>query len=122
MNEIPSDSNTTELQTRQWAVFLHVAQLGNFLLPLGGLVAVIVIWQMKKAELPGIDPHARMVLNWQISAFIYGVIGTVLIIIGIGVLILLALAICALVFAIIGAIKANDGVLWKYPLTFPILK
>ncbi|RZK21231.1 MAG: DUF4870 domain-containing protein, partial [Hymenobacter sp.] len=31
---------------------------------------------------------------------------------------LMLLGLLALIFPIIGAIKANEGVLWNYPLTF----
>lgn len=122
MHETNESSTAADLQTRQWSAFIHLAQLGNFLLPFGGLVAVIVIWQMKKNELPGINQHAHMVLNWQISAFIYSIVGALLTLILVGFLALLVLAVCAVVFAIIGAIKANEGELWQYPLTLQILK
>ncbi|MEZ6095926.1 MAG: DUF4870 domain-containing protein [Pirellulaceae bacterium] len=39
----------------------------------------------------------------------------------IGFPLLLALAIAAVVLPIIGAIKANDGIAWKYPGTISFL-
>ncbi len=110
-----------ELQTRQWAMFLHLSLLAGFLVPLAGLIVPIVIWQLKKEELPGIDAHGKMVTNWIISLVIYGVVSCLLIIVLIGIPLLLALGVIAIVFPIIGAIKANEGVLWKYPLTITFL-
>ena len=46
-----------EQQTRRWGLFVHLSVLAGFLVPLAGLVVPIVIWQLKKAELPGIDAH-----------------------------------------------------------------
>jgi uncharacterized protein len=37
----------------------------------------------------------------------------------IGLPMLLTLIVVAIVFPIIGAIKANDGEVWKYPLSIP---
>ena len=91
-------------------------------MPLAGLLAPIIIWQVKKSELPEIDPHGRIVVNWLISAFIYAVICMVLSMILIGIPLMFVLGTLALIFPIIGGIKANEGQLWKYPLSIEILK
>ena len=66
--------------------------------------------------------HARVALNWQISLTIYMVIASILIIVLIGIFLVPALALLNLVFCIIAAIKANEGKLWKYPLSIQFLK
>src|SRR5687768_4579326 len=53
-------------ETNQWAMFLHLSLLAGFVVPLAGLVAPIVIWQIKKTELPEIDIHGKIVMNWII--------------------------------------------------------
>ena len=107
---------------RQWAMFLHFSQLANFLIPFGGVIIPIIIWQMKKNDSPEIDAHGKQVVNWIISGVIYGVISLVLMIVIIGVPLLIILGILAIVFPIIGGIKANNGELWKYPLSIKFLK
>ena len=109
-------------EANQWALFLHLSQLANFLIPFAGLVAAIVIWQIKKDEMPSLDDHGRVVVNWQISLAIYGFVSLILTIVLIGVLLLVALVIVSVVFAVIGAIKGNNGELWPYPLSIPFLK
>jgi uncharacterized Tic20 family protein len=111
-----------ERETRQWAMFLHLSLLAGFIVPLGGLVLPIVIWQIKKAELPGIDVHGKIVVNWIISAFLYAVGGVILVLAIVGIPLLIALGVLGVVFPVIGAIKANDGEVWKYPLSIPFLK
>lgn len=106
-----------ERQTRQWAMFIHFSVLAGWVVPLAGLVVPIILWQMKKDELPGIVPHAHVVLNWIISSLIYFVICFILMFIVIGIFGFLALALATVIFAIIGGIKANEGVLWPYPGT-----
>lgn len=110
-----------ELQTRQWAMFLHLSLLAGFLVPLAGLILPIVLWQVKKQELPGIDVHGKMIVNWIISLVIYGIACFVLFFVLIGIPLLIALCVVAIVFPIIGAIKANEGVLWKYPMTITFI-
>ncbi len=119
---IPTDDAATkERQTRQWAMLLHLSLLAGFLVPFAGLIVPIVIWQVKKTDLPGLDPHGKMVVNWMISACLYAILCFLLIFVIVGIPLILALCLVAIVFPIIGAIKANDGVLWKYPLTITFL-
>jgi uncharacterized Tic20 family protein len=109
-------------QTRQWATLLHISLLAGVLVPLAGLIVPILIWQLKKEDLPGLEPHGKMVLNWILSLLLYGVLSCLLIIVLVGLPLLLALGIVAIVFPIVGAIKANEGVVWKYPLTIAFIK
>jgi uncharacterized Tic20 family protein len=110
------------LRVGQWAMFLHFSLLAGFIVPLAGLVTPIIIWQLKKNDLPELDAHGKVVVNWLISSLIYGVIGAILTIVFIGVIILFALGIVAIVFPIVGGIKANNGELWKYPFSIQFLK
>ena len=98
-------------------MFLHLSQLAGYVVPFGGLVVPILIWQIKKTELPGIDAHGKIVMNWLISALIYAVVSFILVFAFIGIPLLWAIGILAIIFPIIGGIKANNGELWKYPLS-----
>jgi uncharacterized Tic20 family protein len=103
-------------------MFLHLSQLAGYIIPLVGLIAPIVIWQMKKDEYPILDEHGKAVVNWIISELIYGAICFALVFIVIGFPMLMVLGILAVVFPIIGGIKANNGELWHYPMAINILK
>ena len=114
-----------QLQTpeqKQWGMGLHLSQLVNLIFPPLGLIAPIVIWQMKKDEMPALDAHGKMVTNWIISSVIYGAVSVVLAFVLVGFLLLIALGILGIVFPIIGGIKANNGEFWEYPLTIKFLK
>lgn len=107
---------------KQMGLFLHLSQLVNIVIPFGGVIAPIIIWQMKKDEIPALDAHGKMIVNWLISSLIYLVVSGILMIIVIGILGLLAVALMGVIFPIIGGIKANNGELWDYPLTIKFLK
>lgn len=111
-----------EAQVRQMAMLLHLSQFLGFVVPFAGLAAPIIIWQVKKTEMPEIDAHGKMITNWIISALIYGAFSFVLIFLLIGIPMLMVLGLLALIFPIIGAIRANDGELWRYPLTINFIK
>ena len=127
-----SEKNTQETNTdpaevmgmkpNTYCMLLHLSQLTSFISGGLGIIAPIVMWVIAKDKSPLVDAHGKNVMNWLISALIYGLISLVLIIVGIGILLLIALVILDIVFAIIGALKANEGVVWKYPLSIPFFK
>ncbi len=108
--------------TRTWAMVLHLSVFAGYIVPLAGLVVPIVVWQLKKEEMPALDDHGKMVVNFLISMLIYSVISFVLVFAFIGIPLLFALSIIGIVFPIIGGIKANGGELWQYPLILKLVK
>jgi len=119
-NMIPDTSSDKD--ARMWSMILHLSMLSNFVIPIAGVIAPIVIWQIKKDEYPIIDVHGKNAVNWLITAFIYSIIFFILMFAVVGFFLLIILGICATVFPIIAGIKANNGEVWKYPLTFQFLK
>ena len=109
---------------KQMGLLLHLSQLANIVIPMAGIIAPIVIWQVNKDKMPALDAHGKMVANWIISSLIYFVVSVILIFVFfIGVIPLLGLMIAGVAFPIIGALKANNnGELWEYPLTIKFLK
>lgn len=105
-----------------WGLALHLSQLANFLVPLAGIIAPIVIWQVKKGDLPVIDAHGKAVVNWMLSAIIYSALCFVLVFVLVGIPMLMVLGLLAIIFPIIGAVKASNGEVWKYPLSIPFFK
>ena len=109
-------------QVRQWALVLHLSLLAGFLIPLAGMVAPIIIWQLKKEEMPGLDAHGKVVANWIISSIIYGGVSVLLIFVLIGIPLILLLCLVGVIFPIIGGIKAGDGEVWKYPMSITFFR
>lgn len=112
---------TTETNSREYSMFLHLSLLIGLIFPWIGLIVPIVLWLVKKEE-PFIDQNGKIVANWLISSIIYSIVGLILSVIVIGFVVLLGLVVCHIVFAIIGAMKAKEGELWHYPLSIKFFK
>lgn len=104
------------------ALICHLLVLSGFIIPFGNLIGPLVLWLVKKDTMPFVDDQGKEVLNFQI---------TVSIIIGVCILtiwlilpffIAIAVGIAAFVFTIIGAIKANEGVAYRFPFTLRLIK
>lgn len=109
-------------EVREWCMILHLSLFAGHTVPLGGIIAPIVIWQVKKEEMPEIDEHGRNALNWIISNILYVILCIPLCFILVGFALLIALAVLNVVFPVIAALKANEGRVWKYPLAIPFLR
>ncbi|WP_449446164.1 DUF4870 domain-containing protein [Thermomonas brevis] len=129
----PPVAGTPSKDERQWAMFAHLSALLGGLLtsPFGGwgfFLGPLVIWLMKKDEMPFVADQAKEALNFNITVSAIFLILLVLTVVtlGIGILIsgplMLVVGIVALVLIIMAAIKANEGVAYRYPLTIRLVK
>lgn len=105
-----------------YLMLMHLSQLVGFAAPVLGLLAPILMWALNKDKHPEVDAQGKIILNWIISVFIYAIVSVLLCFILVGIPILLALLVLDIVFPIMGAVKANDGIRWKYPLSIPFFK
>ena len=105
-----------------WAMLIHLSGIvgacfaaamipGNLLLPL-------IMWLIKRDESAFIDDQGKEAVNFQITVTIAGVVFFLLTFVCIGIPLLIALGVYALVVQIIAAIKSNDGIAYRYPLTY----
>ena len=105
-----------------YCMLIHLSQLSSIVIPGLGFILPIVMWVVNKDKSDTIDQHGKVTVNWLISLVIYYAICFILIFILIGVVAIWILALLNIVFAIIAALKANNGELWVYPLSIRFLK
>ena len=102
---------------KMWAMLTHISTFAVFVFPVGNIIAPLIILLIKKDEFPLVDDQGKEVLNFQISMTIYIIASVILIFVVIGIPILIGLAIFDFVITIIAAVKANDGIKYRYPIT-----
>lgn len=107
---------------RQWIVGLHLSALLFFVFPfVGNILAPLIIWNIKKDQMPSVDLAGRAVLNFQISWGIYMVLAGFSIYFCVGAILLPVVFVAWLVILIIGAVKASNGEAYTFPLTIKML-
>ena len=105
-------------EDRQTLMLAHLSQLLDLVTGFGGFIVPLVIWISKKDEIYDMDEQGKGIINFQLSMFLYALICVPLILlIGLGVLGLIAIGILCLVFSVINAIKVNNGEEPHYPLS-----
>lgn len=97
---------------------------------MGGLslLGPLVVWLIKKDEMPFVDDQGKEALNFQIlmTLILVGLgVGSIATC-GVGLFVaipgILVVAAIDLIFVIIAAIKANEGVAYRYPFNWRLIK
>ena len=110
-------------EDKQLLVITHLSQLLDLVTGVGGFIVPLVLWLTQKDKVAGMDMHGKMILNFQISLFIYSIICIPLIILlGLGIILLIIIGLVALILPIMNAIKVSNGEMPYYPLTIQFLK
>lgn len=109
-------------EERMWAMIAHLSGFAFYLLPgIGQILGPLIVWLAKREGNPFVDAQAKEALNFQLTVTIYALVFAVLIFVLIGIPLLAALHIFQIVCMIIAAIKANDGIAFRYPATIRLI-
>jgi uncharacterized Tic20 family protein len=123
MTATPQQAPSLSRETRKWAMLCHlialVGLLGN---GVGFLLGPLVVWLLKKEDDPFIDEQGKEAVNFQITMFIAALICAPFVLVLIGILFLILIGLLMTILPIIGAIKANEGEHYRYPISFRFLK
>ena len=106
-------------EQRTAAVLTHLSGLAGYLVPLCGVLVPLIIW-MVKSDSPVISSIAKQAVFLNIVAWLL-IGGSALLLLTVILIPLVfifwfVLAVVALVLPIVGAVKASEGVYFKYPL------
>lgn len=117
---------TIDKDQRTWAMIAHLSAFAYYVTGIGHILGPLIVWLSKRDGNPFIDDQGKEALNFQISITIYVVAAVILCLTVVGLVIGIPILICAhafqIVCIIIAAIKANDGVAFRYPLSLRLIK
>ena len=86
-------------------------------------VGPLIIWLMKKDSSPFVDDQGKEALNFQIVASIATAACFLACCLPpVAVLLISAVQITRIVFSIIATVQANQGIAYRYPVTFRLIK
>jgi uncharacterized Tic20 family protein len=107
---------------RTWGLFAHLAGLAGNVVPFGSIIGPIVVWKTKGEESGFVADQAKESLNFQITMIIAILICIPLVFVIIGAFLIMLLGVLDLVFVIIGMIRANEGIRYRYPICIRFVK
>ena len=107
---------SADKDARTMAMLAHL--LGIFF----GFLGPLVIWLIKRADMPMVDRHGKEALNFQITVTIASFLCGLLTFIGIGLVLLFVLLVADAVLVIMAAVKTSRGEAFSYPFTWRLLR
>ncbi|MGD9790133.1 MAG: DUF4870 domain-containing protein [Phycisphaerales bacterium] len=121
----PPPLPSTEAWERTYATFQHLTLLLVFaVIP---VVPALAMWLIKREQSHYIDDHGKETVNFQLSLLIYTAAGWILtavtcgIAFPISILITIACYALGIVGMIMGAVAANNGRYFRYPMTLRVV-
>ncbi len=132
------------------AALLHLSALAKYLIPFAGIVVPLIIWQTKKHQSEYVDQNGKSVVNFHLSILAYSIVIAIVLgiffigsivnyieiekagghiipidLITVGIITASVLGIWTIaefILVILGAVRANEGTIYKYPLTINFIK
>lgn len=109
-------------EDRSLIVVAHLSQLITLVIGFGSLILPLILWVTQKDKVAEMDAHGKNIINFQLSLLIYFIVCVPLILFcGLGLVGFIALGLIAIIFPVINAIKASNGEIPTYPLSFRFL-
>jgi uncharacterized Tic20 family protein len=102
-------------EERQWGMFCHLSALiGHLLLGFGHIVGPLIIWLVKKDQMPFVNQEGKESLNFQLSCTLYAIVSLVFCFLGLPVFLLVMLF--DIIVVIMACIDVSNGKPYRYPL------
>ena len=128
--QVPPPSNDVAPvgDERTWALLGHLSAFSAFISGIGCVLGPLIIWLVKRDSLPFAADQAKEALNFNITVLLaaLGLCIITIVTIGIGLLLTVplgfALFVYWVVFTIIAAVNANNGIRYRYPMTLRLVK
>jgi len=121
-NDRPTASTTLTNDERNWGLFAHLAGLAGNIVPFGSIIAPLVIWKIKEPESEFVADQAKESLNFQITIMIAVLISIPLCFVLIGFFLLPVILVFDLVCIVLGMLRANEGIRYRYPISIRFVK
>ncbi len=116
------DVNSPDKDERLWGTLCHLISFSGYIIPFGSVLGPLIIWLIKKDEMPFVNDQGKESLNFQLTMLIAVIVSAILMLVFVGFLLLGVLIIYQIIVVIIASIKANEGVLYRYPYTIRFIK
>lgn len=105
-----------------WAMVCHLSALIGYVIPLGNIIAPLVIWLVKRHQSAYINQQGKEAVNFQITVSLLALLCFLLYIVVIGAFLLPLLALANVILIIMAAIATYKGENYKYPFSWRLIK
>ena len=122
MSQEVDSVHVPDKEERTWGMFCHLIVFSGFIIPFASIIGPLVIWIIKKDDMPFVEDQGKESLNFQITMMLATIVSVLLMFVLIGFVLIFVVLIFQFIVVIIASIKANEGVYYRYPLSIRFIK
>jgi hypothetical protein len=109
-------------EERQWAMLCHMSAMLMYATLIGGFIAPLIIWLLKRDEMPFVADQGRETLNFQITTLLALCVCGVLVLLIIPILLIGVILVFHFIVTIVAAVKVSEGVVYRYPICWRVIR
>ena len=122
MNQEADTVHVPDKEERTWGMFCHLVVFLGLIIPFASIIGPLVIWMIKRDEMPFVEDQGKESLNFQITMMLATIVSALLMFVLIGFVLIFVVIIFQFIVVIIASIKAYEGVCYRYPLSIRFIK
>ena len=108
---------------RTWGMLAHLAAFAGLVLPMAGnIVGPLIVWLVRREQSAFVAEQGKEAINFNITVTLGALVCSLLVYIFIGILLGVGLFVYWLAMTILAAIRAGEGVPFRYPFALRLLK
>lgn len=112
----PTVAPMTPSDERLWAMLAHLSEL------VFAVFAPIIILAVFGKRSAFVEDQSKEALNFQLTVLVAAAVSALLIIVIIGIVLLVIVGVGAVVFSVIGGVRAYNGELYRYPVCIRMVR
>ena len=110
-------------EDRPLLTIMHLSQLLTYVIGFGSFIVPLILWLSTRNSVVDMNEHGKAAINLQLSIWLYVLISIpAILLLGLGILTLIATAVLGFVMPIVNAVKASQGESPSYFMTIPFLQ
>jgi len=109
-------------QERTWGMLAHLSALSGLMIPFGNVLAPFLVWRTRRSVSAFVEDQAREALNFNLTMLLVALGCAALMWVLIGVALLVVLVLSWLVLTLRAAVKAGEGMRYRYPFAWRWVK
>lgn len=115
------DRSEVSADERTWGMVAHLAAFAGIIFPFGNLLGPLVVWLARREGSRFVGEQAKEALNFNITIAFAALACFILMWVLVGVLLFAALVLFWFAMTIVAAVKASEGIRYRYPFALRLV-
>ncbi|MFI5401459.1 MAG: DUF4870 domain-containing protein [Planctomycetota bacterium] len=117
----PASPGEVSKDARMWGMLCHLSALAGLVTFFGFLLGPLIVWLLKRNDFPFVESQGKESLNFQITMVFAFAFCIPLCFVAVGFVLLPVIGVVDIVLTVTAAIRASDGIAYRYPFALRLV-